>query len=337
MKLDYCSTYKYLGVVFDEHLNFKENAVCLAQSGNRALGSVVAKYKKNTFIGFSTYTKIYNSCVCPIIDYGSAVWGYNMYKEIDKVQQKAQRIFMGVHRFAPLLGLEGDTGWLSPKHRRWIEMVRFWNRMLLTQDNRLVKQLFAYDYERCERGKNNWCSNVKEIFHKIDLSDKYTNKDTCDLRLVKKSLLDIQEKWWKDNLPTKPKLRFYSIFKTELCTETYVMSNLLPSERSLLAQFRFGILPLRIETGRFVNMKEDERICQLCKGNEVEDEHHFLFVCPLYNDLRESMFHEIVTTTPDFVYFDYTEQLKLLFIQFYRKLAKYTKRAFERRKLYIYT
>ena len=33
--------------------------------------------------------------------------------------------------------------------------------------------------------------------------------------------------------------------------ENYVKYNLTPSERSAMAQFRFGILPLNIETGRF--------------------------------------------------------------------------------------
>ena len=41
--------------------------------------------------------------------------------------------------------------------------------------------------------------------------------------------------------------------------------------------FRFGILPLRIETGRFVNEALDNRLCRLCNSNAVEDEIHFLF------------------------------------------------------------
>ena len=35
--------------------------------------------------------------------------------------------------------------------------------------------------------------------------------------------------------------------------ENYIKYNLSSSERSAMAQFRFGILPLNIETGRFRN------------------------------------------------------------------------------------
>ena len=35
------------------------------------------------------------------------------------------------------------------------------------------------------------------------------------------------------------------------------------------------ILPLRIETGRFVNEALDNRLCRLCNSNAVEEEIHF--------------------------------------------------------------
>ena len=59
-----------------------------------------------------------------------------------------------------------------------------------------------------------------------------------------------------------------------------------------MAQLRCGGLPIRIETGRFTNirdpntgklkkMKSTERICQLCTKNEIENEIHF-YVSALY-------------------------------------------------------
>ena len=53
-----------------------------------------------------------------------------------------------------------------------------------------------------------------------------------------------------------------------------------------MAQLRTGILPLNLEVGRFKNILEDERLCELCELNEVENESHFLLYCPLYDELR---------------------------------------------------
>ncbi len=47
--------------------------------------------------------------------------------------------------------------------------------------------------------------------------------------------------------------------------------------RLLLAQFRLGILPLHIETGRFRNNQPEERICPIY-NTSVEDEYHFVCI-----------------------------------------------------------
>ena len=56
----------------------------------------------------------------------------------------------------------------------------------------------------------------------------------------------------------------------EMGPERYVQLNLSSGERSMVAQIRMGILPIRIETGRFTNLKIEQRLCQLCDTDKVE-------------------------------------------------------------------
>ena len=46
---------------------------------------------------------------------------------------------------------------------------------------------------------------------------------------------------------------------------------------------------LCIESGRHRRpvLPREERVCAVCKNNEIEDETHMLFSCTLYNTLRE--------------------------------------------------
>ena len=74
--LENVSEYKYLGVYFNEHLDFNTNATTLCQASGRALGGIVSKYKQTNFMGYSTYTKLYENCVIPVMNYCSGVWGY---------------------------------------------------------------------------------------------------------------------------------------------------------------------------------------------------------------------------------------------------------------------
>ena len=68
------------------------------------------------------------------------------------------------------------------------------------------------------------------------------------------------------------KLRTYRTFKHSFESERYLELNLERHELSLLAQTRSGILPLRVETGRYVGERPEERLCTLCDMRQVEDE-----------------------------------------------------------------
>ena len=96
--------------------------------------------------------------------------------------------------------------------------------------------------------KNNWCSELKDIFTQLDMNTFYEHKLVCDSTLVKQMKAD-----WQNDVQNKPKLRTYRLFKDDIDVESYIKYHMSKRKRSLLEQFRFGILPLRIETGRYTN------------------------------------------------------------------------------------
>ena len=68
-------TYKYLGVVLSDHLKHSVTAEVLASAGGRALGAVITKFRNFENIGFSTFTKMNDTSVVPVMNYASIVWG----------------------------------------------------------------------------------------------------------------------------------------------------------------------------------------------------------------------------------------------------------------------
>ncbi len=103
-------------------------------------------------------------------------------------------------------------------------------------------------------------------------------------------------------------------------------------DRSLISQLRLGILPLRIETGRYSNLREADRICQLCSANQVENESHFLFQCELYNIERLRLEVAIGVPLANLVE---NEKYDLVFGHPFI-LAKYVRTAFKKRREKLY-
>jgi hypothetical protein len=330
--------YKYLGVILNEHLDYNVTADILAGAAGRALGAILTKFKLLNNMGYNTYSRLYDSCVVPILDYAAGVWGYGRYKECDKVQMRAQRFYLGVHKFAPNCAVSGDMGYRTTLHRRKLEMIRLWNRVIKLQIYRIPKKILLWELAL---GNNNWTCDVQTVFEEVNKGDIFENQSICDMKEVDDKLLEIYRQEWKIEVLSKPKLRTYVLFKHEFGAEEYVKANLPRGQRAYLAQLRCGILPLFIETGRFKRRNGQavpvhERICEFCDIGEVEDESHFMFRCTFYADLREEFFHQVLEKYPEFMQLNNNEKLTLCMTDLHRETAALVKNAFLFRRQHLY-
>ncbi len=135
----------------------------------------------------------------------------------------------------------------------------------------------------------------------------YGNK----LKVAIEWLKNIETDTWKRHVVTQPKLRTYGMYKHDLCTEEYVKMNLTRTTRSFIAQFRIGILPLHIETGRFVDIQPEDRICFIC-NMKPETEINFMFKCPLHMHLRNHWLQKVINLYPSFSTFPIELKLQLV-------------------------
>ena len=238
-----------------------------------------------------------------------------------------------MHKFAPIPGIQGDMGWKLCKQRRYENIIKFWNRSININVSRLTHKIFMWD-KQCNG--DNWSHDVELIFEYCNLDDVYTNLLCVDLNVVKQRLDNLFNDEWKEDMLSKPKLRTYAVFKNRLCTEKYVSSFISRKYRSLLAQIRLGILPLRIETGRAQGILVDNRLCEFCSTDEIEDEKHFLFICPLNAIPRQLMLNSIISDCPDFMLKSYSDKLRYMFERKCVITARYIQDAMDNRTRFLY-
>ncbi len=168
-----------------------------------------------------------------------------------------KRFFLGVNKFTPIKALYGDIGWLMPKYHRCLSMVRLWNRLVSLNDSRLTRAVFL---QHVAINMENWSSEIQNIIIEFGLEHSFNTLSRVDLNLFKDKLYKRNVKTWKDTLMFKEKLRTHVQFKTEFSTENYIQE-FMHRGRSLLAQFRAGVLPLEIECGRWRGIPVEERVC----------------------------------------------------------------------------
>ena len=111
------------------------------------------------------------------------------------------------------------------------------------------KKMKATDYNE---GGDNWSNKISIILNSINCMHVYRNKTWCNIKEIENKLIDNYVTKWKSTIEKTPKLRTYIMFKNIFELETYIIKCMSRRRRSLMSQFRTGILPLEIETGRYV-------------------------------------------------------------------------------------
>ena len=107
-------------------------------------------------------------------------------------------------------------------------------------------------------------------------------------------------------------------------------------QRSLLAQLRLGILPLKLETGRFRRLTVEQRVCELCNSNSVEDELHFLFNCSIYEEVQRVLFTQVEYCNVNLRQFSNLDKFKQMMQSSIFPLCKYIDSAWNIRTNYLY-
>ena len=124
----------------------------------------------------------------------------------------------------------------------------------------------------------------------------------------------------------------YTHYKTNLTTESYVDVLDIAKFRKCFASFRCSVHNLSIETGRHYGIQREERTCPYCECY-IEDEFHFLLICPLYTVIRNVYIAKYYREYPTLdKFYSLMSSTNTLII---RNVAMFIYYAFEERKYFM--
>ena len=301
--VDYCTYYKYLGTTINQYLDYNYTAETLSDSAGRALSSILTKSIKNGGFPYITFSTLIETCVSSISQYGSEVWGAHRYDSTMKIHLRAARFYLGLPKNAPIPAILADIDWLEPVYATKIKMVRQYHRTVKMNNTRLTKAILLWDHAFSRKHENisTWSIEIKDIFHNFELGYFAENIELFPIKETIKSLKCKMKLQQMSELRNKciqmPQLRTYIKFKDFDSKPSFLSKPLGYIQRKMLAKLSVSCLELRICTGRYTRLPENERICQVsdtCSAQSlVESECHFLQICPAYHDLRQAWFRKM--------------------------------------------
>ena len=184
-----------------------------------------------------------------------------------------------------------------------MKIIKYWYYKLLDTKNIILKTIYAQALQDCIKGKRNWVYNVRKIFDDYGMSEIFNNPVTNNsnqiLKVLKQIMVDCFQQEWFSKIDSSSVLTVYRGIKTSFAKEEYL--DALPlNVRGYICKFRISAHSLNVQTGRFAKKRipRNEQLCKLCNMEEVEDEYHFVLICPKYMPLRKKFISDFFYTKP---------------------------------------
>ena len=288
--LEVVNEYNYLGFVFTTKMSIQKCVDALAVKGKRACIECVKNISKLHDISRSCYFKIFDSQVQPVLLYASEVWGLKRLDNIEKVHSFACKRFLKVPLKLPNKFVLGEMGRHPLYVNTYVRCIKYWLRLLKMDISRLPKTAYRMLLTLDDKGKPCWASQVKNTLFRLGFGYAWINqgvgREIAFLSLFKQRLKDNYQQEWDESIMNKDMYSQYRLFKTSWETEPYFEFLDLRCFRDGLIKLRLGVLPIKGSSFRTM-FSTDPNMNFLCKSCKViENENHFVHVCPLYEEIR---------------------------------------------------
>jgi len=196
----------------------------------------------------------------------------------------------------PTLAVYGETGRFPLHVRQQMRVINYWLKLEKRSDNSLIKM--CLNFQKNIPTQSSWFGKIKMILHNNCIQLCELDSTSSINAFSKEVKVKLYQKYHDDLISEindsvkQPKLRTYKLIKTDIRIEPYLLINVSKKMYTKIARFRTSSHNLRIETGRHENpiIPAENRICNKCNLNEVENEIHCLITCPNQAKFREDLY-----------------------------------------------
>ena len=161
--ISYAANYKYLGIIFNEHLSWKSAIEAISTSVSRAASLIICKYRSCGGFNYKIYSRLYECLILPIVNYSSFLWGFKSYPEINKMQYKLIRNFLALNKNTPLEALIGEMGWKPISFTTEISCIKYWKHLCQLPDFRITRLIFNESCRLADDGLQNWVHSIRKL------------------------------------------------------------------------------------------------------------------------------------------------------------------------------
>ena len=284
MTIERCSEHTYLGEIIPYDLKEKEKKV---ETALQTTMSPSTEPVLNRII-MNVITKVYETCIIPIIIYGAETWTpTNSELEYSKkIQNKLIRQLLKVPTTTLLPSLVGELGFYCLTQKiNYHQMIYLW-KIYNMNNNRLVRKVINVQKEHFQN--DGYCrinyveGKIMQIYFEdtnVPIPNNYTK--TKWKKLVKQRITDISNKKFLHESNIRSKMTMIIQHKQKIKKEPYMQ--LTREHASTIFKIRTRMLDIKNNFRNKYNSSLTSRLCKTC----METQTHILEECDSLDIIRK--------------------------------------------------
>jgi len=270
----------------------------LVAKGRKAFYLVSRIFQNCKEMSSTTFFRIFDTKVVPILLYSSEIWGYQRLDKLERVHMLACKRFLGVPLKTPNKMVYGELGRYPLYVNSSIRCIKYWLKVTQMAPHRLPKQAYSMLFSLDANGKRNWVTNIKELLQSLGFDNVWRDQGVLNignfLTMFRERLIDNFVQEWSLTIRNRDRYLLYSSATGQFGKAAYIEHIDIYCFRVALSQIRLGVLPINSNMNRYGVNKKDS-LCPFCPS-DIEDENHLLCVCPMYICLRTRFLNDVHCT-----------------------------------------
>lgn len=291
--LDIVDTFPYLGLLLSKYGISRLSIDDRIQKATRSLNALWAKlwHMGHTF---EILLKLFDAMPAATLLYGCELWGHLSANDVDNVQINFFRKIFKIRQACPSVALYGEFNRVPMSLFVKLRVLRYWLKLRSKYPRNCLPVLL---YENLKHAhiyfqRNSWLSFIQNILDSIGMQDLFYSCNDIEIDIIigvaRKRLVNDYSDTWMQSLNVYSSLDLYVEYKAGFGFDDCF--SIIKNKRHLICFIRFRLRShnLEIERGRYTQPVTPRwrRFCIRCQNDVVDDELHFLLVCPSFVDNR---------------------------------------------------
>ena len=157
--------FRYLGLQFSSSGLWSAAQAELARRASRGMFCIKNFAYNSKIHDVNILLKLFDSCICPILNYGSEIWGFHQGTDIERVCDNFYKFTTKLPRNCNNIAARGELGRNKAFVKRYMRIIKYWLKLISTSSecSLLLQKAYKLQVKMDSEGKSVWASDIRAL------------------------------------------------------------------------------------------------------------------------------------------------------------------------------